>query len=836
MTYLAVKTPYELFFDTDGTPLESGYIYIGLPNLNPILNPLPLFWDKNGLYPAAQPIRTIAGYPDRNGSPSLIYIDLTSYDDYSILINDKNGVLVYSSISYLSENDAGSATSVDLINDLRSIQFGFKPVYVRGHTSIGDGGQGDFEWIDGAAPGTYTDNNGTTILPTGGDGSGAWIRQFVGDFHVKWFGVRGDGVTDDTANFQLALDQIGGDTGSPSLGSILDEAAPGLFIDVPDEYYLITDELEFRNSSFIHGSGQSSVVRFAPSTPGLSLFKSGSINHVVTFRDFSIMGPAATADEVSNIGNIDCNGLYLDDISFGLVDNMYVSNFSDGIGIFIVGASFRCHFYNNHIHDCATGYKFGANTGATANAHTIRGGSIRSCGRSSTAVTSGTDADKYDFLQEHAAVFIGSGKHIEITGITFEGNFHTCFLMQQARNIKITSCWMELNCKLLDKSQADAVADANDTSLMNIYLWAASANSVWVVGTNISIDNVIIENCRDEYAPRLHASDSRWIHSFYYKNNYLSARSPGITVVDGYSFDLFLEGCTRRDSGIQSINPPSNNRPDIRSVTTTGTYPDDPFLIGRYGERIATGYRVTQSPTLAGTNDLIIDSSTGFHENECIINVPTTYGQNDVFNEIKYRTNGYIPAGYTVTLQFADGTHTWTSGISLEEFSGGGKIRFMGNQSEADALHTNQAVIINGSTINDAPHIKLVNSNISIEVEKIQFQTADDNNSAAIETDSVQGLVHMNACYIISTTGTRDGRGFYVKYTQNAWIENTYVSNLGNAIFAYQTSTIFSDNNDDTGTTPQYGLRAEASVIMKNGTQPAGNTANEISTKGGVIR
>lgn len=211
MTYLSIKSPYNLFFDVDGTALEDGYIYIGQPNLNPLVNPLPIFWDKDGLYPAAQPIRTIGGYPSRNGSPSLVYIDMSSYDDYSILINDKHGDLVYSSLTYLSDSDPGSSFSVDVLNDLRSIPYGYKPIYIRGHSAVGDGGFGEFEYTDGAAPGTYVDDNGSIIVPTGGDGSAAWIRQTKDYYSVKDFGAVGDSNgshlngTDDSAAISAAL-------------------------------------------------------------------------------------------------------------------------------------------------------------------------------------------------------------------------------------------------------------------------------------------------------------------------------------------------------------------------------------------------------------------------------------------------------------------------------------------------------------------------------------------------------------------------------------------------------------------------------------------------------
>lgn len=204
MTYFPVQSPYNLFSDTDGEPLESGYIYIGEANQNPITNPINVYWDSTGLYPAAQPVRTIGGYPDRNGSPAKIYVNAGAFEDYSILINDKHGRLVFYAQSARFD-DIASGNTVNLIDDLRSISGYGQPIFVRGHTTIGDGGQGIFEWFDGAAPGTYIDDNGKTIVPTGGDGSGAWIRQYKGIISANDYGAIGDDSTNDYMAFYNAI-------------------------------------------------------------------------------------------------------------------------------------------------------------------------------------------------------------------------------------------------------------------------------------------------------------------------------------------------------------------------------------------------------------------------------------------------------------------------------------------------------------------------------------------------------------------------------------------------------------------------------------------------------
>jgi len=91
MTTLSVQPSYPIFTDTNGQPLESGYIYIGAANQEPQTNPISVFWDINQTQPAAQPIRTMGGYPVNNGTPARLYVD----SDYSIRVMNRNGTMVY---------------------------------------------------------------------------------------------------------------------------------------------------------------------------------------------------------------------------------------------------------------------------------------------------------------------------------------------------------------------------------------------------------------------------------------------------------------------------------------------------------------------------------------------------------------------------------------------------------------------------------------------------------------------------------------------------------------------------------------------------------------------
>ena len=91
MSALSIQPTYPIFTETDGQPLEDGYIWIGQANLDPEGNQIAVFWDAALTQPAGQPIRTINGYPSNSGTPARLYVN----GDYSIRVMNKNGSVVY---------------------------------------------------------------------------------------------------------------------------------------------------------------------------------------------------------------------------------------------------------------------------------------------------------------------------------------------------------------------------------------------------------------------------------------------------------------------------------------------------------------------------------------------------------------------------------------------------------------------------------------------------------------------------------------------------------------------------------------------------------------------
>lgn len=130
MSALLIQPPYPAFAGTDGLPLENGYIWIGTVNLNPQVNPIAVYWDAALTIPAAQPIRTLNGYPMYQGTPSRFY----AASDYSILVQNSKGSLVYTSLNgNLSGNNtiASNATG-DGIEIIFPVSSATNAIYING--------------------------------------------------------------------------------------------------------------------------------------------------------------------------------------------------------------------------------------------------------------------------------------------------------------------------------------------------------------------------------------------------------------------------------------------------------------------------------------------------------------------------------------------------------------------------------------------------------------------------------------------------------------------------------------------------------------------------------
>ena len=109
---MSVGSPYKIFTDIDGQPLDDGYVFIGTAGLNPQTNPITVFSDPALTLAVVQPIRTNGGYPVLAGTPARLYTP----GDYSITVLNKNGTLVFSSLQN-NVNDGAISTATNATGD-----------------------------------------------------------------------------------------------------------------------------------------------------------------------------------------------------------------------------------------------------------------------------------------------------------------------------------------------------------------------------------------------------------------------------------------------------------------------------------------------------------------------------------------------------------------------------------------------------------------------------------------------------------------------------------------------------------------------------------------------
>ena len=84
--------PVGQFNDINGKPLEDGRVWFGQPNLDPIANPITVYWDAAGTQPVTQPVQTIGGYPVNGTTRANVFVN----SDYSVLVRNRNGFDVFS--------------------------------------------------------------------------------------------------------------------------------------------------------------------------------------------------------------------------------------------------------------------------------------------------------------------------------------------------------------------------------------------------------------------------------------------------------------------------------------------------------------------------------------------------------------------------------------------------------------------------------------------------------------------------------------------------------------------------------------------------------------------
>lgn len=348
MSYI-ITSPFPSFNDTDGSPLNNGYVYVGSANLNPVTDPIPVYWDEALTQPAAQPIRTINGYLSRNGSPGRIY---TAFVTYSLRVTNNKGALVFSDLNYRDPSTSAGSTYQQVITAISGqTVFNLSRTYIPGTNNL-------FVYRNGLrliVGQDYTETGYSQVTLTAGADNG---DEFVFDIgynydsaasvdaqdvtyklpaidsvftnveaklsetvSVKDFGAVGDGVTDDTAAIQAAIDYI--------------ESINGGVVQIPQGTFSISSTIEINSSvgvqligqgsDGIHdgGIGATAATEFLWSGPlGGTMLNVSSPSGASNSRQYG----SSVVDIKLNCNSIAGIGLFVNSVMNGTFSRLYVQS------------------------------------------------------------------------------------------------------------------------------------------------------------------------------------------------------------------------------------------------------------------------------------------------------------------------------------------------------------------------------------------------------------------------------------------------------------------------------------------------------------------------------
>lgn len=108
MPATSIQSPFPLFTDIDGQPLEQGQVWLGTAGNDPISSPITAYWDAALTQVVTQPVTTRGGYPMNGSSIGRLYVNA----DYSILVRNRVGYDVLSAPNATERYDSSLVTFI----------------------------------------------------------------------------------------------------------------------------------------------------------------------------------------------------------------------------------------------------------------------------------------------------------------------------------------------------------------------------------------------------------------------------------------------------------------------------------------------------------------------------------------------------------------------------------------------------------------------------------------------------------------------------------------------------------------------------------------------------
>lgn len=169
-------------------------------------------------------------------------------------------------------------------------------VYVTGYYASGDCETRSYTYV---AASSTANNNGTVIQPT--VGGGRWLLNWAGPLSVRWFGAKGDGITDDTTAIQSTL----------TLG-------PDVYL--PAGTYKVTASLSLITGEKFYGDGPGSIL--LAGADSINVISATSVANI-TVSDLSVNGGGQTSDIYTGAKNV--IGILFNAVNFFSISNVSVT-------------------------------------------------------------------------------------------------------------------------------------------------------------------------------------------------------------------------------------------------------------------------------------------------------------------------------------------------------------------------------------------------------------------------------------------------------------------------------------------------------------------------------
>jgi hypothetical protein len=164
MPATSIQSPFPIFTDIDGQPLEQGQVWLGTAGNNPISSPITAYWDAALTQVVTQPVTTRGGYPMNGSAVGRLYVN----SDFSILVRNRSGYDVLSALSATERYDSSLVTFVQagLGVVTRTAQAKMRDIVsVKDFGAVGDGVANDTAAMATAL--AATPSGGTLWFPAG---------------------------------------------------------------------------------------------------------------------------------------------------------------------------------------------------------------------------------------------------------------------------------------------------------------------------------------------------------------------------------------------------------------------------------------------------------------------------------------------------------------------------------------------------------------------------------------------------------------------------------------------------------------------------------------------